>query len=148
MVPKSISLTLVTHSKDNIQKELLQELYKPEVLDDLLKESQLVVERRAEVVKMLGALNKAEEYVLSFLDLCLLSADLCSVSRLLGSLRMFRGLYTCTYSSVSSVVSLTGYLRPVLSVRLRLLVVFVFPYAVVFSLNSDSWTWHLLCFEF
>lgn len=67
MVPKSISLTLVTHSKDNIQKELLQELYKPEVLDDLLKESQLVVERRAEVVKMLGALNKAEEYVLLFL---------------------------------------------------------------------------------
>ena len=34
MVPKAISLTLVTHSKDNLQRELLQELYKPEVLDD------------------------------------------------------------------------------------------------------------------
>lgn len=61
MVPKSISLTLVQHLKDLIQKELLQELYKPDVLDDLLKESQIVVERRAEVVKMLTALNKAEE---------------------------------------------------------------------------------------
>jgi dynamin 1-like protein len=63
MIPKSISLTLVQHSKDNIQKELLQELYKPDVLEELLRESPVVVERRAEVVKMLGALNRAEEYV-------------------------------------------------------------------------------------
>jgi len=64
MVPKAISLTLVSFSKENIQKELLQELYKPEVLDDLMKESDFVVNRRKEVVQMLGALNKAEEYVL------------------------------------------------------------------------------------
>jgi len=63
MVPKSISLTLVQHSKDLIQKELLQELYKPDVLEDIMKESPVVIERRAEVVKMLGALNKAEEIV-------------------------------------------------------------------------------------
>jgi len=62
-VPKSISLTLVQHSKDLIQKELLQELYKPDVLEDIMKESPVVIERRAEVVKMLGALNKAEEIV-------------------------------------------------------------------------------------
>lgn len=61
MVPKSVTLTLVNHSKDNLQKELLQELYKPDVLNDLLKESSVVVERRQEVVKMLAALNKAEE---------------------------------------------------------------------------------------
>lgn len=61
MVPKAISLTLVNFAKDNIQKELLQELYKPEVLDDLLKESEYVVSRRKEVVQMLSALNKAEE---------------------------------------------------------------------------------------
>lgn len=61
MVPKSISLTLIQHSKDLIQKELLQELYKPEVLTDIMKESPVVVERRAEVIKMLSALNKAEE---------------------------------------------------------------------------------------
>ena len=63
MVPKAISLTLVSHSKENLQRELLQELYKPEVLDDLLKESDFVVSRRKEVVSMVQALNKAEECV-------------------------------------------------------------------------------------
>lgn len=63
MVPKAISYTLVTHSKENLQRELLQELYKPEVLDDLLKESEFVVSRRKEVVSMVQALNKAEEWV-------------------------------------------------------------------------------------
>ncbi|KAL6307991.1 Dynamin central region-domain-containing protein [Sparassis latifolia] len=63
MVPKAISLTLVTHSKDDLQRELLQELYKPEVLDDLLKESEYVVNRRKEVIQMVQALNKAEEIV-------------------------------------------------------------------------------------
>ena len=63
MVPKAISLTLVSHSKENLQRELLQELYKPEVLDDLLKESEYVVNRRKEVVSMIQALNKAEECV-------------------------------------------------------------------------------------
>jgi len=63
MVPKAISLTLVTHSKENLQRELLQELYKPEVLDDLLKESEFVISRRKEVVSMVQALNKAEEIV-------------------------------------------------------------------------------------
>ena len=63
MVPKAITLTLVNHSKENLQRELLQELYKPEVLDDLLKESEFVVNRRKEVVSMIQALNKAEEWV-------------------------------------------------------------------------------------
>lgn len=63
MVPKAITLTLVSHSKDNLQRELLQELYKPEVLDDLLKESEYVVSRRKECISMVQALNKAEEYV-------------------------------------------------------------------------------------
>lgn len=61
MVPKAITLTLVSHSKENLQKELLQELYKPDVLDDLLKESEFVVNRRKEVISMVQALNKAEE---------------------------------------------------------------------------------------
>ncbi|KAK7049376.1 vacuolar protein sorting-associated protein 1 [Paramarasmius palmivorus] len=63
MVPKAITLTLVNHAKENLQKELLQELYKPEVLDELLKESEYVVNRRKEVVSMVQALNKAEEIV-------------------------------------------------------------------------------------
>jgi len=61
MVPKAIVLTLVNHSKEDLQRELLQELYKPEVLDELLKESEFVVNRRREVVSMVAALNKAEE---------------------------------------------------------------------------------------
>jgi len=63
MVPKAISFTLVEYSKENLQRELLQELYKPEVLDELLKESDYVVSRRKEVVAMVQALNKAEEIV-------------------------------------------------------------------------------------
>ncbi|KAI0692211.1 Dynamin central region-domain-containing protein [Cytidiella melzeri] len=63
MVPKAITLTLVNHAKENLQRELLQELYKPEVLEDLLKESEYVVNRRKEVVSMVQALNKAEEIV-------------------------------------------------------------------------------------
>jgi vacuolar protein sorting-associated protein 1 len=74
MVPKAITLTLVNHSKENLQRELLQELYKPDVLEDLLKESELVVTRRKEVVGMVQALNKAEECVL-FLP-CLLFTNL------------------------------------------------------------------------
>ena len=61
MVPKAISLTLVSFSKENLQRELLQELYKPEVLEELLKESDFVVNRRKEVLSMVVALNKAEE---------------------------------------------------------------------------------------
>ena len=63
MVPKAVSLTLVNFSKENLQRELLQELYKPEVLDELLKESDYVVSRRKELQTTVQALNKAEEYV-------------------------------------------------------------------------------------
>lgn len=62
MVPKAISLTLVGYSKENLQRELLQELYKPEILDDLMKESEHVVQRRRELINLVSALNKAEEY--------------------------------------------------------------------------------------
>ncbi|KAI9334610.1 Dynamin central region-domain-containing protein [Obelidium mucronatum] len=39
VVPKSIMLNLVTKAKDDLQRELLAELYKKEVFDDGLKES-------------------------------------------------------------------------------------------------------------
>ena len=60
MVPKAISLTLVSHAKDNLQHKFLQELYKPEVLHDLLKKSKFVVNRRREVINKVQALNKAK----------------------------------------------------------------------------------------
>jgi vacuolar protein sorting-associated protein 1 len=61
MVPKAIFLTLVNHAKENLQRELLQELDKPEVLDDLLKESDFVVGRRKEIASMLTACDKADD---------------------------------------------------------------------------------------
>ena len=64
MAPKDISLTLVNHSKENLQRELLQELYKSDVLKDLLKDSELVFARRKEAVSMVEALSKAEESIL------------------------------------------------------------------------------------
>jgi hypothetical protein len=63
MVPKAVFLTLVNQSKENLQQVLLTELYKPDVLDDLMKESDFIVNRRKEVKEMIAALEKAEEYV-------------------------------------------------------------------------------------
>ena len=65
MIPKAITLNLVNFAKENLQRELLENLYKPEVLDELLKESPDVVARRRECVKMVGALNAAEAIIAS-----------------------------------------------------------------------------------
>ncbi|ORX88564.1 hypothetical protein K493DRAFT_410947 [Basidiobolus meristosporus CBS 931.73] len=63
MVPKAIMLNLVTQAKENLQRELLAELYKSEVLDELLKESEFTLQRRKECKKMIEALQKADEIV-------------------------------------------------------------------------------------
>ncbi|KAG7562715.1 hypothetical protein FFLO_01875 [Filobasidium floriforme] len=60
MVPKAITLTLVNFAKENMQRVLLEHLYKPEILEELLKESPDIVSRRKECIKMVGALNQAE----------------------------------------------------------------------------------------
>jgi hypothetical protein len=86
MVPKAITLTLVNHSKENLQRELLQELYKPDVLEDLLKESELVVARRKEVAGMVQALNKAEECVLFLFPYMLRRVRI-------GNILLFTGLW-------------------------------------------------------
>ena len=67
MVPKAISLTLVNHSKEKLQRELLQELYEPDVLEDLLQESELVA-RRKKVVSMVGRLTKPRSPYCSLLS--------------------------------------------------------------------------------
>ncbi|BFZ54610.1 vacuolar protein sorting-associated protein 1 [Savitreella phatthalungensis] len=46
MVPKSIMLNLVHHCKEGMQRELLEKLYKSDVLDELLKESDYTIQRR------------------------------------------------------------------------------------------------------
>ncbi|KAJ1730167.1 vacuolar protein sorting-associated protein 1 [Coemansia biformis] len=65
MVPKSIMLKLVAHAKENLQRELLKELYNPEALEDLLKESEATVARRSECRKMIDALKRADGIVSS-----------------------------------------------------------------------------------
>lgn len=63
MVPKAIMLNLVNHAKEELQRELLTELYKVEVLDELLQESDFTRQRRNECKKMIEALQKADEIV-------------------------------------------------------------------------------------
>ncbi|KAL1990024.1 hypothetical protein VTN49DRAFT_7221 [Thermomyces lanuginosus] len=63
MVPKAIMYTLVQYSKDEIQRELLEQLYKTGDLDDLLKESDYTVRRRKECQQMVESLTRASEIV-------------------------------------------------------------------------------------
>lgn len=63
MVPKAIMLSLVQLTKDQMQKELLENMYRQETLDDLLKESDYTVRRRQECQKMVESLSKASEIV-------------------------------------------------------------------------------------
>ncbi|KAI8379762.1 Dynamin central region-domain-containing protein [Radiomyces spectabilis] len=63
MVPKAIMLNLVSHAKEELQRELLSELYKADVLDELLQESEFTQQRRKECKKMIEALQKADEIV-------------------------------------------------------------------------------------
>jgi dynamin 1-like protein len=63
LVPKAIMLNLVQLSKDELQRELLSEIYKKESFTEELKESEFVVKRRDECKKMISALKKADEIV-------------------------------------------------------------------------------------
>ncbi|KAJ3321793.1 vacuolar protein sorting-associated protein 1 [Boothiomyces sp. JEL0866] len=63
LVPKAIMYKLVQYTKDELQRELLTELYKKEAFDEDLKESESVVARRKECKKMLEALKKADEII-------------------------------------------------------------------------------------
>ena len=63
MVPKSIMLNLVHYSREELQRSLLAELYKEDLMEELLKESSDTVQRRKECKKMIMALQKADEIV-------------------------------------------------------------------------------------
>jgi dynamin 1-like protein len=63
MVPKAIMLNLVHHAQEHMQAALLASLYRPDVFDELMKESDFVVSRRKECIKMIEALGKADEIV-------------------------------------------------------------------------------------
>lgn len=63
MIPKCIMLNLVNYSREEMQRALLAELYKEDLLGELLKESPDTVIRRKECKKMIEALQKADEIV-------------------------------------------------------------------------------------
>ncbi|KAK3073370.1 vacuolar protein sorting-associated protein 1 [Teratosphaeriaceae sp. CCFEE 6253] len=63
MVPKAIMLTLVEHTKEEMQRELLQEMYRQTELDALLTESEYTVRRRKECQQMVESLGRASEIV-------------------------------------------------------------------------------------
>lgn len=52
-VPKAIMHFLVNHVKDNLQSELVSQLYKHEMLEGLLSESEQIALRRKEAAEML-----------------------------------------------------------------------------------------------
>jgi vacuolar protein sorting-associated protein 1 len=63
MVPKAIMLVLVQHTKDEMQRELLEQMYRQTELDDLLKESDYTIRRRKECQQMVESLSRASEIV-------------------------------------------------------------------------------------
>lgn len=63
MVPKAIMLNLVAFTKDEMQRELLENMYKQEELDNLMQESEYTVRRRKECQQMVESLKKASEIV-------------------------------------------------------------------------------------
>ncbi|KAK3995038.1 Dynamin central region-domain-containing protein [Cladorrhinum sp. PSN332] len=63
MVPKAIMLNLVSFTKDEMQKELLENMYRASELDDLLKESDYTLRRRKECQQMVESLSRASEIV-------------------------------------------------------------------------------------
>jgi len=63
MVPKAIMLNLVQLTKDEMQRELLEQLYRTNELDDLLKESDYTIKRRKECQQMVESLGRAQEIV-------------------------------------------------------------------------------------
>ncbi|KAI7811971.1 dynamin-1-like protein, partial [Triplophysa rosa] len=62
-VPKAVMHFLVNHVKDSLQSELVGQLYKPPLLDDLLTESEDMAQRRNEAADMLKALQKASQVI-------------------------------------------------------------------------------------
>ncbi|KAM3865246.1 dynamin-1-like protein isoform 2-T2 [Diretmus argenteus] len=62
-VPKAVMHFLVNHVKDCLQSELVGQLYKAGLLNDLLTESEDMAQRRTESADMLKALQKASQVI-------------------------------------------------------------------------------------
>lgn len=53
----------VRHTKEEMQRELLGQMYRTTELDDLLKESDYTIRRRKECQQMVESLGRAQEIV-------------------------------------------------------------------------------------
>ncbi|KAL6033153.1 hypothetical protein STEG23_022058, partial [Scotinomys teguina] len=62
-VPKAVMHFLVNHVKDTLQSELVGQLYKSSLLNDLLTESEDMAQRRKEAADMLKALQGASQII-------------------------------------------------------------------------------------
>ncbi|XP_008827877.1 dynamin-1-like protein isoform X10 [Nannospalax galili] len=62
-VPKAVMHFLVNHVKDTLQSELVGQLYKSSLLEDLLTESEDMAQRRKEAADMLKALQGASQII-------------------------------------------------------------------------------------
>lgn len=62
-VPKAIMHFLVNNAKDNLQSELVSQLYKKEEIDYLLEESEHMATRRKEAQEMTQALQRASHII-------------------------------------------------------------------------------------
>lgn len=58
-VPKAIMHFLVNYVRDNLQSELVRQLYKPDLLEDLLAETVDMAQRRKDTLETMKALNEA-----------------------------------------------------------------------------------------
>ena len=60
-VPKAIIHFLVSKSKINMQSELVRNLYRVELYEELLKENEVMAQKRKRTEKMLTTLLKAQD---------------------------------------------------------------------------------------
>jgi vacuolar protein sorting-associated protein 1 len=56
-------LTKCSFTKEEMQRELLENMYKAEEIEELLKESEYTIRRRKECQSMVESLKKASEIV-------------------------------------------------------------------------------------
>lgn len=68
-VPKAVMHCLVNYVKEELQSELVSELYKAEAYDELMEEAPEMIARRREVSEMVKALQKASEILNEIRDL-------------------------------------------------------------------------------
>lgn len=68
-IPKAVMHCLVNYVKDELQSELVKELYRLESYDELMEESVEMVFRRKEVCEMVKALQKASDILSEIRDL-------------------------------------------------------------------------------